>query len=132
MSKTYRKTGQNAVFMVIGGALGAVVRYLISQWAQPTIPMLLTTMLSVGAGFVLMGFVLACPVGRYLRSLVAGVAGGVGSVSAYATVGITATFWLAVVLLVLTPAIAAAAFAVGATLGVSVSSSGGAPADVPA
>jgi fluoride ion exporter CrcB/FEX len=132
MSKTNRKARQNAVFMVAGGALGAAVRYLISGWAEATIPVLLTTVVSVGAGFILLGFVLASPVGGDLRSLVAGAAGAVGSVSTYATVGITATFWLAVSLLVLTPVIAAASFAVGAALGVSLSSTAESRADVPA
>jgi fluoride exporter len=102
--------------VVAGGAVGAVLRYVMSTtWPSPH-QVLLATVLTAATAFLIVGFLLGASDSRVARALVATTCGAAASLSAYSIIGVGQTPWLAAAFLLLTPAAALAALVVGLLL----------------
>jgi CrcB protein len=99
--------------VVIGGAIGAVLRYLMSKtWPSPH-QVLVCTVLTATAAFLVVGFLLGVSDSRVARALAVTMCGAAASLSAYSIIGIGQTPRLAAAFLVLTPAAALTALVAG-------------------
>jgi fluoride ion exporter CrcB/FEX len=101
---------------VLGGAIGAMIRYAMSQtWPSPR-QVLLCTVLTAAAGFLIVGLLLGVTNSRIVRALTVTLCGAAASLSAYSIIGVGQTPWLAAAFLVLTPAAALIALVAGMLL----------------
>lgn len=118
--------------MVAGGAVGGVLRYLMSMaWPSPH-QVLLATVLTAAAALLIVGFLLGVTNSRVARAFVVTMCGAAASLSAYSIIGIGQTPWLAAAFLLLTPTAALAALAVGLFLARTVRARNGTSDEVTA
>jgi fluoride ion exporter CrcB/FEX len=94
------------VALIIGGAVGALLRYaLATTWPQPD-ELLLSTTVTAGLAFLVAGYLLASGPTSALHFVALGLCGSVASLSAYAVLTVGQQPWLSIAFLTLTPAAA--------------------------
>ncbi|MDW5612036.1 chromosome condensation protein CrcB [Mycolicibacterium sp. D5.8-2] len=92
--------------LVIGGALGALIRYALAQaWPQPK-QLLISTIVTVGLAFLVATYLMAVGVTSALHSVAVGVCASAASLSAYAVATVSQPPRLSIAFLTLTPAAA--------------------------
>ena len=92
--------------LIMGGTVGALVRYAVATtWPKPQ-HMLIPTLVTVLVAFLVAAFVLATGPRNSLHYLILGVCGGVASLSAWAVLTISTPMRLSLAFLTLTPAAA--------------------------
>lgn len=92
--------------LIVGGTVGALVRYaLATTWPLPH-QMLVSTILTVGLAFMVAVYLLATNSTSIVASLVLGVCASAASLSAWAILTISQPMRLSLAFLVLTPAAA--------------------------
>src|SRR3954451_15558285 len=119
MRRGNQDSTRDVASIIVGSAVGAVIRYAMFQtWPAPA-HLLIATLISGISGFALVGFVLASRAGPEIRAFVAGVCGAITTVSVYISVGINQPPWTAIALITLTPVSIVTGIIVGALLGLS-------------
>jgi fluoride ion exporter CrcB/FEX len=115
-----RSSTRDVASIIVGSAVGAVIRYAAFQtWLAPA-ELLTATIISGISGFALAGFVLASQARPEVRAFVAGVCGAITSVSAYVAVGISQPPWVAIAVITLMPVSIVAGLIGGALVGISI------------
>jgi fluoride ion exporter CrcB/FEX len=94
------------VAVILGGTLGALLRYaLAATWPLPK-QVLVSTVLTAGVAFLIAGFLLATRASSLLSTAVLGMCASAASLSAYAVLTVSQTPKLSLAFLILTPAAA--------------------------
>jgi fluoride ion exporter CrcB/FEX len=102
----HRRSQAQPWALVVGGALGALIRFALAQaWPQPK-QMLISTIVTVGLAFLLATYLMAVGVTSALHSVAVGVCAGAASLSAYAVLTVSQPPRLSIAFLTLTPAAA--------------------------
>lgn len=112
----HRRSHAQPVALILGGSIGAIIRYaLATTWPHPH-QMLMTTVLTVGLAFVVSGYLLATGPTSVLHHVLLGVCFSAASLSAYAVLTISAPMRLSLAFLIATPAAAIAGVMCGLLL----------------
>lgn len=99
--------------LILGGAVGAVIRFAAADaWPQPH-QQLLSTTVTVGVAFTVATFVVAWGVTGPVPSFVLGVCASAASLSAYAVLTVSQPALLSIAFLTLTPAAATVGLLLG-------------------
>ncbi|WP_234788782.1 chromosome condensation protein CrcB [Mycolicibacterium iranicum] len=92
--------------LIVGGTVGALLRYaLATTWPHPH-QMLVSTVLTVGAAFTIAAFVLATNSASLFANLILGFCASAASLSAWAVLTISQPMKLSLAFLIATPAAA--------------------------
>lgn len=106
MPGRHRRSQAQPWALVVGGALGALIRYALAQaWPQPK-QLLISTTVTVGLAFLVATYLMAVGVTSALHSVAVGVCTGAASLSAYAVLTVSQPPKLSIAFLTLTPAAA--------------------------
>ncbi|QZT58447.1 chromosome condensation protein CrcB [Mycolicibacterium austroafricanum] len=106
MPGRHRRSQAQPWTLVVGGALGAVLRFALAQaWPQPK-QLLISTTVTVGLAFLVATYLMAVGVTSALHSVAVGVCSGAASLSAYAVLTVSQPPKLSIAFLTLTPAAA--------------------------
>lgn len=103
MPGRHRRSQAQPWALVVGGALGALIRYALAQaWPQPK-QLLISTTVTVGLAFLVATYLMAVGVTSALHSVAVGVCTGAASLSAYAVLTVSQPPKLSIAFLTLTP-----------------------------
>jgi hypothetical protein len=103
---------QSAPYLIVGAAVGAVIRYAVYQsWSGPTAILLSTAIITITASLAT-GLILGLGMGRF-RALMFGVVGGAASLSMYAVLGVTGSALPGLLFLIAVPLLSALATTIG-------------------
>ncbi len=92
--------------LIVGGTVGALLRYaLATTWPLPH-QMLVSTVVTVGVAFMIAAYLLATNSTSLLANLILGLCASAASLSAWAVLTISQPMRLSLAFLVLTPAAA--------------------------
>ncbi|PQP51212.1 chromosome condensation protein CrcB [Mycolicibacterium austroafricanum] len=106
MPGRHRRSQAQPWALVVGGALGALIRYALAQaWPQPK-QLLISTTVTVGLAFLVATYLMAVGVTSALHSVAVGVCASAASLSAYAVLTVSQPPKLSIAFLTLTPAAA--------------------------
>lgn len=106
MPGRHRRSTTQPLALIAGGTAGALVRYAVTTtWPAPH-QLLVSTVVTVGAAFLVAAYVLALGPGSVLNYAVLGFCGSVASLSAWAVFTISTPMKLSLAFLTLTPAAA--------------------------
>ena len=106
MPGRHRRSPVRPLALIVGGTVGALVRYAVATtWPKPQ-HMLIPTLVAVLVAFLVAAFVFATGPRSSLQYLILGVCGGVASLSAWAVLTISTPMRLSLAFLTLTPAAA--------------------------
>ncbi len=113
MPGRHRRSQAQPWALVVGGALGALIRYALAQaWPQPK-QLLISTTVTVGLAFLVATYLMAVGVTSALHSVAVGVCASAASLSAYAVLTVSQPPRLSIAFLTLTPAAATAGLLCG-------------------
>ncbi|MCV7288782.1 hypothetical protein H7J87_25975 [Mycolicibacterium wolinskyi] len=116
----FRRGSNDVTALIVGGGVGAAVRFQVHElWPTP-LALVTATVGCILAGCGVLGYALASTVGGVVRAFLAGVAGGLASISGYIAIGVSEAPWPVVALIVVAPAAVIAGLWAGASLGVAL------------
>lgn len=116
----FRRGSNDVTALIVGGGVGAAVRFQVHElWPTP-LALVAATVGCILAGCGVLGYALASTVGGIMRAFLAGVAGGLASISGYIAIGVSEAPWTVGALIVVAPAAVIAGLWAGASLGVAL------------
>lgn len=106
MPGRHRKISARPLALIVGGTVGALLRFaLATTWPHPH-QVLVSTVLTVGVAFMIAALLLATNAASFLAYVVLGFCASAASLSAWAVLTISAPMKLSLAFLIGTPAAA--------------------------